>query len=300
MFRFVTRTLLALCLSTLLIARLGAQSAPTSEIQSAREAARTALQTGPRDIPLADQAVLKLPAGYGFVPRTEGARMMAAMGNRAGDDFMGMIVSDKLDGFVTVEYEKSGYIKDDDAKNWNADDLLKSLKEGTDEGNKDRAARGLPQIDIIGWVEKPAYEAATHRLVWSISTRDKATGGNAAPQDERGVNYNTYVLGREGYLSLDLVTDLSTIDAGRPKARELLAAVAFNKSKRYEDVDLNTDHIAEYGLAALVGGLAVKKLGLLAMAGVFLLKMWKLGAIALFGAGAAAKKWFGRDKGGSA
>jgi len=297
MFRFMAKPLLAVFFCLSLIGTASAQSSTAAdEMQTARAAAATAVQNGPRDITLADQAVLKLPAGYGFIPQAEAARLMTAMGNRTSEGFMGLIVGDKLDGFVSVRYEKSGYIKDDDAKDWDADELLKNLKEGTEEGNKDRAARGLPQMDIIGWVQKPAYDSATHRLVWSLSSRDKG----APAQASQGINYNTYLLGREGYLSLNLVTDLSLIDADRPKAHELLGAVAFNKDKRYEDFNESTDHIAEYGLAALVGGLAVKKLGLLAMAGVFLLKMWKIAAIAVFGIGAGIKKWMGRDKGDAA
>ena len=47
-------------------------------------------------------------------------------------------------------------------------------------------------------------------------------------------------------------------------ARELLAALSFNEGKRYTDFNAATDRMAEYGLAALVGGMAAKKLGLLA------------------------------------
>jgi uncharacterized membrane-anchored protein len=293
MFLFLKPALLSLALGMSLVNVTYAQSAPIeNEGQAANAAATAAMQRGPSDISLGDQAVLKLPEGFGFIPKAEAARLMSAMGNQTSEGFMGLVVGEKFDGFVSVRYEKSGYIKDDDAKDWNADDLLQSLKEGTDEGNKDRAARGLPEMEIIGWVEKPGYQAATHRLVWSISSRDK---GQAAG-DSQGINYNTYVLGREGYLSLNLVTALEAIEKERPIAHELLAAVAFNKEKRYEDFNADTDHVAEYGLAALVGGLAVKKLGLLAMAGVFLLKMWKIVALAVFAIGAGVKKWLGRNK----
>src|SRR5215470_472560 len=46
-------------------------------------------------------------------------------------------------------------IKDDDAKEWNADELLQNLKDGTSESNKDRVARGFPELEVLGWVEKP-------------------------------------------------------------------------------------------------------------------------------------------------
>jgi uncharacterized membrane-anchored protein len=54
--------------------------------------------------------------------------------------------------------------------------------------------------------------------------------------------------------------------------------------------------VAEYGLAALVGGVAAKKLGLLAALGVFLLKFWKLLLIGLVAIGALISKLAGRKK----
>lgn len=268
-------------------AQASGPSAADIEADAANQAAKAAIQEGPRDITLVDQAVLKLPAGYGFIPKAEAARLMHSIGNHTDERFIGLIVSDKLEGFVSVDFEKAGYIKDDDAKDWNADDLLKNLKEGTAEGNKDRLARGMHELEVVGWVEKPGYEAATHRLVWSIEARSKGQTGDS------GINYNTYVLGREGYLTLNLVTSMGVINNEKPMARELLAAVSFNNGKRYEDFNASTDHVAEYGLAALVGGLAVKKLGLLAVIGAFILKAWKLVALAVVGVGAGIKKFFG-------
>ena len=65
-----------------------------------------------------------------------------------------------------------------------------------------------------------------------------------------------------------------------------MGAVTFNDGKRYTDFDASTDKVAAYGLAALVAGVAAKKLGLLAIAGAFVLKFAKviaLGAAALGG-----------------
>jgi uncharacterized membrane-anchored protein len=270
-----------------------AEAEPTPaqrEMQAAVTAVRAALQNGPAEITLTDQAKLKLPEGYAFVPKAEASRWMQAMGNRTDANFIGVIVGDAINGFVTVDFEKAGYIKDEDAKTWNADELLDNIRAGTAEGNKDRAARGMAEMDIVGWVEKPGYDAATQRLIWSIASRDKG-----APADsEQGINYNTYLLGREGYLTLNLVTDLKDIEAQKPVARELLAAVSFNEGKRYADFNAETDKVAEYGLAALVGGIAAKKLGLLAVIGAFLLKSWKIVALAVFGLGAGARKFFGK------
>src|SRR5262249_51775175 len=160
-----------------------------------------------------------------------------------------------------------GYIKDDEAKDWKADELLQNLKDGAEESNKDRAARGFPEMQVIGWIEKPTYDAATHRLVWSLLSKNKGDPDNAT----KGINYNTYALGRDGYFSLNLLTDSQRIGTDKAVARELLAALAYNPGKGYEDFDASTDRVAVYGIAALVGGIAAKKLGLLALIGAFVL-----------------------------
>ena len=48
--------------------------------------------------------------------------------------------------FVTVNYTDSGHISDEDAKTWNADELLQSLRDGTEATNKERVERGIPGI----------------------------------------------------------------------------------------------------------------------------------------------------------
>jgi uncharacterized membrane-anchored protein len=246
-------------------------------------------------VKLADQATLKLPEGFVYVPPAEGKRIMTAMGNRVGTGFLGLVFPSEdpnANWFVVMGYVDSGYIRDDDAKDWNADELLTNLKGGTEEANKDRRARGIPEMEVLGWVEAPRYDPATHRLVWSAATKDKAEAG-ATP---RGVNYNTYALGRQGYISLNLVTDYATIAKEKPIAQRLLAALDFNAGRRYADFDSSTDRVAEYGLAALVGGFAAKKLGLFATLGVLLAKFWKVIAIGGVALVAGLGKLLGRKK----
>ena len=139
-------------------------------------------------------------------------------------------------------------------------------------------------MDVVGWVEKPQYDAGNQRLVWSLETRSRGV------KDDSGVNYNTLVLGREGYMSMNMVTDRAAIEALKPTAHQMLAALAFDGGKRYADFDSKTDKIAEYGLAALVAGVAAKKLGLLAVIGVFIAKFAKvLIAAAVIGGGTVLK-----------
>ncbi len=79
------------------------------------------------------------------------------------------------------------------------------------------------------------------------------------PVNEQGVNYNTYLLGREGYFELNLITDRGSVEAAKPLTKTLLNTVNFNEGQRYSDYNAKTDKLAEYGLAALIGGIAAKK-----------------------------------------
>ena len=261
------------------------------EMQAAVEAANKVHVNGPSDVALASQAKLHLPAGMVWVPQPEAGKLMRAMGNTEDKRLLGLVHPSGDAGWMVVaKYEDAGYIKDDDARDWNIDDLFKSLKEGTEEANKMRRERGFPELDILGWLERPAYDAKTHRLVWALEARDKS----AAAGSDNTVNYNTYALGREGFMSLNLITDRSHIDQDKSAAGTLLAALEFDAGKRYADYNASTDRTAEYGIAALVAGVAAKKLGFFALAAAFFAKFAKVILLALAGAGAAFTRLFKR------
>lgn len=288
---------LPLLLAALAPALSGADTAPSARQQAVHQAAtaaQAALVRGPASLPLSDQATLKLPEGFGFVPRKEAFALMRAMGNSPGQSFLGLItpLGGAAGWFVTVNYESSGYIKDDDARHWDAQKLLQSLKDGTEAANAERVKMGVPALEVTRWIEPPAYQSASHELVWSAEARHK-DGADTDPV----VNYNTYLLGREGYLSLNLITSASAVESDKAAAHKLLAAVDFNSGKRYADFNSSTDKVAAYGLAALVAGVAAKKLGLLALLAATVVKFAKVfivaGAAALMG----IRRWLGMRAG---
>jgi uncharacterized membrane-anchored protein len=299
----VVCAVLLVVIATLAPVSAHAQGAPTSgpasatsreaELEAAWEDGTKAGTKGPAAVPLIDQALLNISPEYFFIPKAEGVRIMRALGNTVQDaTFVGLVVGTKpKDKWIVVtRYIKDGYIKDDDAKNWNADELLQNLKDGTEESNKDRVERGFPELEVIGWVEKPTYDSASHRLVWSLLSKHKGepdTGTN-------GINYNTYALGRDGYFSLNLLSNSDRVSTDKGAAHELLADLAYKSGKNYEDFNASTDHIAAYGLAALIGGIAAKKLGLFALISVFALKFAKVIAIGALAFGAAVIKLFRR------
>lgn len=299
--RLLARTIVTLFFLMFTFAAAEGQAAmdPQAELEAAYQAANGALVGGPAEVPLAGQAILRLPAEYGFIPADEAKRLLEAMGNRVGEGLAGMIVSmaeQETGWFMVVSYTESGFIKDDDARDWDADELLENIRAGTEEANKVRRARGIPEMEIIGWAEKPQYDAANHRLVWSVASRDK----EQAEDQYSGVNYNTLALGRQGYISMNLVTDLAVIEDLKPVAKDMLAALVFNEGKRYTDFSESTDKVAEYGLAALVAGAAAKKLGFFALLAAFAAKFAKvIGVAAVAGAGILAKVMKGRRAGRS-
>jgi len=238
-----------------------------------------AAKKGPVDVPLLDEAVLHVPAGEVFVPQPQADRLLNLFGNPGSNPEMpGLLLprAPNANWYMPVRFHKSGYIKDDDAKTWNADEMLKSLRDGTEEQNRERVKAGQPAVDIVGWSESPRYDAATQRLSWSLTSRPVG----AKAEDPVDVNYNTYALGRDGYFSMNMVTSLKELDALRPVAEKQLAALEFRPGKRYADFDSKSDQVAGYGLASLVvADTGASRPGFAAQAGALLARYYKLGAL---------------------
>ena len=291
--RALTGLLLSLCFMAIATAGFAQTEAAQTELKSAVKEANKALVRGPSKIAVADEANFALPANHGFVPAPAAIRYMRALGNHVDEkSLVGLIVplAHGANWLAVLSFEKAGYVRDDDAKNWNPDNILKSLRDGTEQSNSGRRDRGLPELEVTGWAETPAYDAKTHRLVWSAIIREK--GQSASAPD--GVNYRTLALGRDGYLSLTMVTRLSSLPADKPIATALLADIDYLDGKRYADFNSATDHVAEYGLAALIAGVAVKKLGLFAIIAAFAAKFFKVGLLALLAFGASIRRLFKR------
>lgn len=294
----VLRALVMLLWASIGAAPILAQPAPSAAIQAQMQAAweaaaKTAIR-GPADVKLLDQASLKIKAEQVFIPAAEADKLMVALGNPSQPTRQGLIVSvdDQQTWLVDVAWINEGYVRDGEAKEWKADALLESLKEGTEQANEDRVARGYTALEVVGWVEEPHYDAVSHRLVWSLSSRDRG----AAADLPQTINYNTFALGREGYFSLDLITGADRIARDKQIATQLLASLDYVPGKRYADFDESTDKVAAYGIGALVGVVAAKKLGLLAVIGLFLVKAWKLVVVGVVAVGAIVRRVLARRR----
>ncbi|MBV8464697.1 MAG: DUF2167 domain-containing protein [Burkholderiales bacterium] len=144
--------------------------------------------------------------------------------------------------FAVVDYEETGHVKDDDKID--ADAILKSLKEGTEQSNEARRQHGWPEMHVVGWKYAPHYEEDTKRLSWAIINE---TGG------EQNINYFTKVLSRTGVATVVLVTDAQNLDASVADLKRQIGGFSFKDGQRYTEFTKG-DKVAEYGLAGLIAG----------------------------------------------
>jgi uncharacterized membrane-anchored protein len=232
-----------------------------------------------------DLAQLQLPEGFSFAGPEDTRAVLERMGNRTDGSELALVIPDAEDEnwFLVFEWGPVGYVKDDEKDRIDADALLKSIREGTENGNAWRKEHDIPALHVTGWAEPPHYDADTHHMVWGVLASDD--GG------EKSVNYNVRVLGRDGVMSVTLVESAEKLAASKPNVEKLLGGFSYKQGKRYSEW-VPGDKVAQYGLTGLVAagaGAAAVKLGLLGFLGKFLAKMWKLvvvvavGAVALVG-----------------
>jgi uncharacterized membrane-anchored protein len=250
--------------------------------------ARPALnwQSGPQTVNLGQIAELQLPAGYVFLDAEDTKTLMEEMGNVADGSELGMVTGadENATWFVIFEEREVGYVRDDDKDDIDADAILESIREGTEEANKVRAERGIPGIHVVGWQTPPRYDETTNNLTWAILGRDDE-GGDV-------VNFNVRLLGRRGFVSATLVDDATQIALARPHLDLLLGGFGYKTGHRYAEFR-EGDKIAKYGLAALVvggAGAAAAKTGLLAALVKLLAKGGKLVIVFVLGVVAAIRK----------
>lgn len=250
---------------------------------------------GPSHVSLGHELSLDLPEGFLFLEKKDADELMRRLGNREDSSLLGVVVKPDASWLVTVSFDAEGYVKDEEGEKLDADEILKAITEGTEEGNKYRAEHGFKAIHVDGWAEPPHYDRKVHHLVWAVSGSDS---------DGTSINYNTRVLGRRGYASLNLIDAPEKLAGSKVEVATLLGVTHFDSGARYEDFDEKNDKVAEYGLAALVAGgtgaaaLKLAKVGLLAKFGGKLLALLIAGKKAVVGAlvalGAGIKKFFGK------
>lgn len=236
---------------------------------------------GPASAKMKDIAELKIPEGYMFTDAKGTQELLRLMGNPTSGDELGFLAPTRYFSrgasngwFVVFEFDKSGYVKDDDKDKLDAAAMLKAIKKGAEYGNRERQKMGAPPIEVTGWHTPPKYDVETHNLEWAI---------NLSSEGHASVNYNTRLLGRTGVMEASLVVAPDNLDTTLPIFKDYLKGYTFVSGQQYAEYRPG-DKVAQYGLAALiVGGAAAgaAKLGLFAWAAVLFKKFWKLIVLAV-------------------
>jgi uncharacterized membrane-anchored protein len=188
-------------------------------------------------------------------------------------------VSEQENWFVIFEFDPIGYVADDDQDALDAEEILGSIRAGTEAANEVRRERGWTEMNIVGWHEAPHYDARTNNLSWAII-------GESA--DGRAINRIVKLLGRRGVMTATLVAGPDELDHAIAATNGLLDGYRFQPGQTYAEYVPGTDKLAEIGLAALIvggGAAALVKSGLLA-------KLWKPILVALAAVGAGLKRIF--------
>jgi uncharacterized membrane-anchored protein len=237
---------------------------------------------GPKLVDLGHNIEVDLPAGMLLLERTAAQEMLKAGGSQ-GDDVLAIVGKVDADWMVVIEYSDVGYVTDTDADKLDANDLFAQYQAGTKQQNERRKSLGVPELVLDGWSELPGYRKQHHQLVWGL--KGHTTEGPV-------INYFTRLLGRNGYLSVNLIDAPERIEQSKIEAAAVLTGVRYQTGFKYED-HVAGDKSSGIGLRALVlggTGIAVLKA---AMAGfiIKLLLVFKKGFLGIGAAIAGFFKW---------
>ncbi|MFD0964136.1 DUF2167 domain-containing protein [Pseudofulvibacter geojedonensis] len=228
-----------------------------------------------------DMATITVPKGYKFLNAEQSKKVLTDLWGNPPSEPLGMLfpedispVSDNFTYAVEITYSEEGYIDDEDAKDIDYDELLEEMKKDTELANPERVKLGYGTMDMVGWASAPYYDEVEKKLHWAKELKFENTDVNT-------LNYNIRVLGRKGYLNLNVIGDMTVLPMVKNNVDKIIASAAFTEGNKYSDFNPDVDKVAAYGIGGLIAGKVLAKAGFFAL----LLKFWKfiaIGAVALF------------------
>ncbi|PDT01961.1 hypothetical protein CO666_22880 [Rhizobium chutanense] len=251
----------------------------------------------------AAKATLNVPQGFYYLnPADTKTVLVDIWGNppQAAEGTLGMIFPAKyaptdIEAWGSiVQYSADGYVSDADAATTNYDELLQNIKDSIQENNVEREKQGFQKIALIGWASTPHYDKSAHAMHWA---RDLLFGDDM--QAPHTLNYSVRTLGRQGVFEFDFVAGLNQLKEIEEVIPTVTTLVQFDTGMAYTDY-VEGDKIAAYGMAGMIaagaGAKIAAKVGLLALAAVFLKKAGILIVVVAGGALRFAKGLFRRNK----
>lgn len=230
-----------------------------------------------------DLAEIELPEAYVWLDGDGTRQLMELFENPVSGAELATIApaSEEALWYVVFEWDDIGFVNDDERDELDPDAMLKSIRKGNEEANKERKRRGWSTLEIVGWQEPPHYDTNTNNLTWAVI---------GSSDGEQVVNRNIRILGRRGVMRLALVASPDELAAASAELDRLLESYRFRPGNRYAEFVPGKDRVAEIGLTALVVGGA----GALAVKSGLLARMWKVLVAGVVALAAAIKKFFRR------
>jgi uncharacterized membrane-anchored protein len=227
-----------------------------------------------------DVATIKLRGGFRYLDSADASKVLTDLWGNPKHQTLGMLFppenpqAESVWAVIVEGFEKEGYVKDEEADKLDAAKMLKDIQNGQQEANEERRQQGYTELEIAGWAMPPRYDKVAKKLTWALDI--KALGS-----DRHSVNYYVRILGRRGYLVLNVLGGLDQMKEIEAATPQVLAMVEFNAGHRYADFDEKKgDKVATYGLAGLIFGAVGLKVA--AKLGFIALFAKKFGFILLF------------------
>jgi uncharacterized membrane-anchored protein len=246
-------------------------------------------QRGPTTGKIADKATIQVPLGYVFLDVSGTKKLNELMHNPPDSSSTYTFAPEDLSWIGFFSFNDVGYIKDEN--DIDADKILASVREGTAQGNTERQSRGWHTLKVLGWSFEPKYDSQIKSLAWAILAEDEKSHAKI-------VNYNTRLLGRRGVMEVVVVSDPESLNSSIAAFKGNLPGFQFTQGESYAEYRPG-DHVAAYGLAALITGgaaaVAAKK-GFFGVIAGFLAAAWKLVVAAFLGMGAWLRSLFSKKQ----
>jgi uncharacterized membrane-anchored protein len=227
-------------------ADMGSYPRTEEEVQKAYDRLNWLTKTGSYTLP-ESHAVIRLRAGRMLLVGNDAQRYEWLNSGTESSETEAVLSYDtsSAQSDVYFDWREEGYVSDADWADVNADELLEVYRAGAEAGNDERIDKGIEPMHVVGWLEKPRYDKATHTVTYAMELKDK--NGSWA-------NAFALRLGRAGYTELTWVGSIGLFQSagGRPALlNEALAAHSFEEGHRYVDFKAG-DAVAAVAIAGLV------------------------------------------------
>jgi len=90
-----------------------------------------------------------------FTHKAGARRFLELTQNPPSGRELGILAPEDLSWFAILSFSDVGYVRDDDKDSLDADNMLASIQQETEEQNKERRRHGWGAISVVSWLQTP-------------------------------------------------------------------------------------------------------------------------------------------------